>query len=93
MLRRPELSDFAGGNLAGRLFRVLVFHQLGEAEEYHLSNVELRDALTVAPARLREHVAWRLWRLQGDKPSQSKPSREQERSARRPGPARGGAIS
>lgn len=66
IITRPELSDHEGGNLATRLFQVLVWHQLGSAQDYELTPAEVRDLLAVSPARLREHFAWLLWRLQSD---------------------------
>lgn len=66
IIPRTELSDAEGSNLATRLLDVLVWRQMGSAENYELAPVEVRDLLAVSPARLREHLAWLLWRLQGD---------------------------
>lgn len=66
VIPRPELSDSESGNLATRLLSVLVQHQAGSAVDYDLDPVEVRDLLAKGPARLREHFAWLLWRLQGD---------------------------
>lgn len=66
ILPRPELSDERAGSLSSRLLEVLVRHQAGAGLEYKLTPAEVRDLLTVGPARLREHIAWQLWHLQSD---------------------------
>ncbi|MDX2484685.1 MAG: hypothetical protein QNK42_13595, partial [Pseudodonghicola sp.] len=70
IIPRPELSDNEAGNLFVRLINVIAWHQLGSAPEYELSATDVRDLLAVGPARLREHAAWLLWRLQVDEPSE-----------------------
>lgn len=67
MIPRPELNDHESGNLATRLLDVMISRQLGSAEGYELAPAEVRDLLAVGPARIREHYAWLLWRLQSDK--------------------------
>ncbi|MFW8596037.1 hypothetical protein [Cribrihabitans neustonicus] len=67
---RPDLSDNESSNLVTRLIDITIWRQLGSASEYELSAAEVRDLLVIGPARLREHVAWLLWRLQADNSSE-----------------------
>lgn len=73
VLSRPELNDTYGANLFVRLFQILVEHQLGRAADYHLTTGEMRDFLATCPERLRSHLAWLFWRLQGDAPGDEEP--------------------
>lgn len=66
VIPRIELSDDERCHLATRLFSVLIRHQKGFAHEYRLAADEVRGLLTTGPARLRDHFAWLLCRLQAD---------------------------
>lgn len=48
------------------LLDVAIAHRRGEGREYVLSPAEVKRALAVAPSRVRQSVAWRLWRMMGD---------------------------
>lgn len=52
--------------LFSNLLDIAISHRKGEGREYVLSNAEVKRALAIAPSRVRENVAWRLWRMMGD---------------------------
>ena len=49
-----------------KLLAVAIRHRNGEGREYVLSPAEVKRALAIAPSRVRQDVAWRLWRMMGD---------------------------
>ncbi|MDG6348498.1 SIR2 family protein [Luteimonas sp. 8-5] len=49
-----------------KLLDVAIWHRKGERREYVLSNADVKRALAIAPSRVRQNVAWRLWRMMGD---------------------------
>lgn len=60
-----RFSDVEFEGLVSNLLSVLIWHQRGEASEYHLTAVEVRRALTLGPASARKNVSWNLWRMMG----------------------------
>jgi len=60
-----RFSDTEFEGLVSNLLSVVVWHQRGEAPEYHLTAAEVRRALTLGPASARKNVSWNLWRMMG----------------------------
>lgn len=63
-----ERKGLSNGDIEGivsKLLSVALWHQRGEAPDYHLSTAEIRRALTVGPSSARNNVSWNLWREMG----------------------------
>lgn len=63
---RKELPDQEFEAIASKLLSIGIWHQRGQAHEYHLTAAEIRRALTIGPPSVRRNIAWNLWRLMGE---------------------------
>lgn len=68
--RIPE--DYLEG-IFSKLLTVAIWHRNDEGREYVLSSAEVKRALATAPSRVRQSVAWQLWRMMGDENVKDKP--------------------
>ncbi len=66
VFERNELSDNEFEAVVSKLLSIAIWHQRGEAPEYHLTPAEIRRALTIGPRSVRRNVAWNFWRMMGD---------------------------
>lgn len=62
---KPISKDALNG-LFSKLLEVAFLHRHRRGEDYVLSAAEIKRALTVAPGRVRQSVAWHLWRRMSD---------------------------
>ncbi|MCZ4109310.1 SIR2 family protein [Brevundimonas diminuta] len=62
-LESGRLRDHASQNLASYLLQILVWHQRGNGLDYDFEPPAFRRLMTTAPAEIRQHIAWSLWRL------------------------------
>ncbi|WP_145477610.1 SIR2 family protein [Stenotrophomonas rhizophila] len=63
---RKRLPSRALEGIFSKLFSVAAWHLKGQANEYALLPGEVKRALAIAPEEVRQHAAWKLWRMISD---------------------------
>lgn len=62
----PSLSSGSLESLAETVLRILIWQRHGNGAGYKVTAKDLRGILTVAPASVRRHLSWQLWRLMAE---------------------------
>jgi hypothetical protein len=63
---REDLSDHQFEGLVAKLISVALWHRQEEGNDYEVSSVEIKRALTVGPSVVRQNATSQLWRVMGD---------------------------
>lgn len=63
LIEQPGTPSQTLEGVAAKLLSVAIWRQRGEQEDYNLEFAELRRALTLGPVRVRDNVAWQVWRM------------------------------